>query len=58
MTGTAVAVTTTGLTGSTAVVTGVSTGISSANWDPVISMTVPANFPPGIYSATITHSVA
>jgi hypothetical protein len=46
------------LTGVSTVVTGASTGISSASWDPSISVFVPANFAPGIYSATITHSVA
>ena len=46
------------LTGVTAVVTGTSTGISTASWNPSISVLVPANFAPGVYSATITHSVA
>ncbi len=46
------------LTGVTTVVTGASTGISSASWNPSISVLVPANFAPGIYRATITHSVA
>jgi hypothetical protein len=46
------------LTGVSSVVTGTSTGISSASWNPVISVFVPANFAPGVYSATITHSVA
>jgi hypothetical protein len=46
------------LTGVTSVVTGASTGISSASWNPTISVVVPANFAPGVYSATITHSVA
>ena len=46
------------LTGVSVVVTGASTGISSASWNPNISVIVPANFAPGIYSATITHSVA
>jgi hypothetical protein len=46
------------LTGVTTVVTGASTGISSASWNPTISVLVPANFAPGVYSATITHSVA
>ena len=40
------------------VVTGASTGISSASWDPTVSVVVPANFAPGTYLATITHSVA
>ncbi len=46
------------LTGVSPVVTGASTGISSASWNPAISVVVPANFAPGVYSATITHSVA
>ena len=46
------------LTGVSTVVTGASTGISSASWNPSISVVVPANFAPGVYSATITHSVA
>jgi hypothetical protein len=46
------------LTGVSTVVTGTSTGISSASWNPTISVFVPANFAPGVYSATITHSVA
>jgi hypothetical protein len=46
------------LTGVSTVVTGASTGISSASWNPTISVTVPANFAPGVYAATITHSVA
>ncbi len=46
------------LTGVSPVVTGVSTGISSASWNPTISVFVPANFAPGVYSATITSSVA
>ena len=46
------------LTGVSPVVTGASTGISTASWNPTISVVVPANFAPGIYSATITHSVA
>jgi hypothetical protein len=46
------------LTGVSPVVTGTSTGISSASWNPTISVFVPANFAPGIYSATITSSVA
>lgn len=40
------------------VATGASAGISSASWNPSISVIVPANFAPGVYSATITHSVA
>jgi hypothetical protein len=46
------------LTGVTTVVTGASTGVSSASRNPTISVLVPANFAPGIYAATITHSVA
>ena len=46
------------LTGVTTVVTGASGGISSASWNPTISILVPADFAPGVYSATITHSVA
>ena len=46
------------LTGVTTVVTGASTGVSSASWNPTISVLVPANFAPGVYAATITHSVA
>jgi len=49
---------TTDLTGVSPVVNGTSTGISSASWNPTISVLVPANAPPGVYSATITHSVA
>jgi hypothetical protein len=46
------------LTGVSPIVTGTSTGISSATWNPTISVDVPANFAPGVYAATITHSVA
>jgi hypothetical protein len=46
------------LTGVTSVVTGASGGVSTATWNPSISVLVPANFAPGVYSATITHSVA
>jgi hypothetical protein len=46
------------LTGVSTVMTGASTGVSSATWNPTISIIVPANFAPGVYSATITHSVA
>lgn len=46
------------LTGVATIVTGTSTGISTASWNPTISVLVPANFAPGVYSATITHSVA
>ena len=46
------------LTGVSPVVTGASVGISSASWNPNISVVVPANYAPGVYSAVITHSVA
>jgi hypothetical protein len=46
------------LTGVSPVVTAASTGISTASWNPTITVFVPANFAPGVYSATITHSVA
>ena len=46
------------LTGVTPVVTAASTGISTASWDPTISVVVPGDYAPGIYTATITHSVA
>jgi hypothetical protein len=55
---TGTALTATDLTGVTPVVDGVSTGISTASWDPTISVVVPANFAPGVYGATITQSVA
>jgi hypothetical protein len=48
----------TDLTGVVPVVTGASTGISTATWSPTISIVVPANFAPGVYTATITSSVA
>src|ERR1700728_1742945 len=54
----ATAVPATDLTGESTVVTGASTGISTASWNPTISVIIPANFAPGVYSATITHSVA
>jgi hypothetical protein len=54
----AVGVAASNLTGVTTVVTGTSTGVSSASWNPTISVLVPANFAPGDYAATITHSVA
>jgi hypothetical protein len=54
----ATAVAATDLTGESTVVTGSSTGISTASWNPTITVIVPANFAPGVYSATITHSVA
>ncbi len=43
------------LTGESTVVTGASTGISTASWNPTISVVVPANFAPGTYTATITQ---
>ena len=46
------------LTGVSTIVTGASTGISTVTWDPTISVIVPADFAPGVYTATITHSVA
>jgi hypothetical protein len=46
------------LTGVSTVMTGASTGVSTASWNPTISVMVPADFAPGVYSATITHSVA
>ena len=54
----ATAIGATDLTGVSTVVTGASTGISTASWNPTISVVVPANYAPGVYSATITHSVA
>jgi len=48
----------TDLTGVVPVVTGASTGVSTATWSPTISIVVPANFAPGVYTATITSSVA
>ena len=46
------------LTGVSPVENGTSTGVSSASWNPTISVFFPANFAPGEYSATITNSVA
>jgi hypothetical protein len=46
------------LTGVTPIVDGASAGISTATWNPTISVVVPANYAPGVYVATITHSVA
>ncbi|MDX6451788.1 MAG: hypothetical protein QOH16_1837 [Gaiellaceae bacterium] len=46
------------LIGVSTVVSGASTGISTASWNPSISVIVPANYAPGVYSSTITHSVA
>ena len=48
----------TGLAGVTPVVSASSTGISSVSWNPTITIVVPADFAPGHYVATITHSVA
>jgi hypothetical protein len=55
---TATAVAASDLTGVSSVVTGASTGISSATWNPALSVIVPPNYAPGVYLATITHSVA
>lgn len=49
---------TTDLTGVSPVVNGASTGLSTASWNPTISVLLPANAAPGTYTATITHSVA
>jgi hypothetical protein len=54
----ATAIPATDLTGQSTVVTGASTGISTASWNPTITVIVPANFAPGVYGAVITHSVA
>jgi hypothetical protein len=54
----ATAINVSNLTGVSTVVTGASTGISTASWNPTISVVVPANFAPGVYTATITQSVA
>jgi hypothetical protein len=54
----AIAVAGSNLTGQTTVVTGTSTGVSSASWNPTISVLMPGNFAPGEYGATINHSVA
>ena len=45
------------LTAVVTVVTGVVTGLSTASWNPTISVAVPAGALPGTYTATITHSV-
>lgn len=46
------------LTGVVAAVTATGiTGDNSATWTPTISVTVPGGMAPGVYSATITHSV-
>jgi hypothetical protein len=49
---------TTDLTGVSPVVNGTSTGLSTASWNPTITVVVPANSAPGVYSGTITHSAA
>jgi hypothetical protein len=54
----ATAVNASDLTGVATIATGASTGISSATWDPTITVIVPADFAPGLYAATITSSVA
>jgi hypothetical protein len=46
------------LTGVSPVVNGTSTAISTASWNPTISVSVPANSAAGTYSGTITHSIA
>jgi hypothetical protein len=47
------------LTGVIAVVTATGiTGDNSASWNPTITVTVPGGTAAGVYSATITHSVA
>jgi len=58
VTATAVAPAPTTLTGVSPVVTGIGTGTSTTSWNPTISVIVPPNFAAGVYSATITHSVA
>jgi hypothetical protein len=55
---TATAVAAPNLTGVSPVVTGSGSGVGTASWNPTVSVFVPANFAPGIYTATITHSVA
>jgi hypothetical protein len=52
------AVNATGLAGEMVVVTANSSGISTASWNPTITVIVPGDFAPGSYGATITHSVA
>jgi hypothetical protein len=54
---TATAVPAVGLAGVTTVVTGAKTGIGTATWNPTLTVDV-TGFAPGIYTATITHSVA
>jgi len=33
-------------------------GVNTASWNPTISVTIPAGAPAGVYSTTLTHSVA
>jgi hypothetical protein len=40
------------------VVAAVVVGVNSASWNPTISIAVPAALDVGVYSATVTHSVA
>jgi hypothetical protein len=48
----------TDLTGASAVVTATGiTGDNSATWNPTINIAVPGGMAPGVYVATITHSV-
>jgi hypothetical protein len=54
----ATAVTANDLSGQATVVTGASSGISTASWNPTITVIVPPNFAPGVYTAIITQSVA
>ncbi len=54
----ATALTANDLTGEVTVVTGASSGISTASWNPTITVVIPPNFSPGVYTATITQSVA
>jgi hypothetical protein len=46
------------LAGVVPVVNGTSTGLSTASWNPTISVALPAGALAGVYTATITHSVA
>jgi hypothetical protein len=46
------------LTAVSTVVTGSGSGISTASWNPTISVLVPPNFAAGIYTSVVTHSVA
>ncbi len=47
-----------GLSGVSPVVNGASTGSGTVSWNPTISVAVPADFAAGVYTSTITHSVA